>query len=315
MVEVNRGYCPSLSDMVILRAAVEQEAVTDAVVERAGGPRPPKYYEQPQRTGYQDNHLAFDVPLPTPQGSTADDVLETNFPSGRLDYMHFSVVMSKSRKVALFTAVNIEGARSVQIPRAGGDVWYYDHRIPRESQTGGELYAGNRLDRGHLVRREDPNWGDEADIANEDTFHFTNCAPQMDAFNQRTWLGLETYILRNARAWKERCSVFTGPVFRPGDQLYRGVRIPRAFWKVVAFVSDDGRPSATAYLIDQERELGMLEAAFGEYKTFQKSVISIEEISGISFGQLSQYDGFSNAERHTKTTIEAKIESLGDVRV
>jgi endonuclease G len=78
---------------------------------------------------------------------------------------------------------------------------------------------------------------------------------------------------------------------------YRDARIPAAFWKVVAFLSDDGKPSATAYIISQDSNLA-LEAAFGKFKTYQCSVLSIEQKTGIDFGNLSQYDGLSNEERN-----------------
>jgi endonuclease G len=195
------------------------------------------------------------------------------------------------------------------------DVWHLDGRISPSAQLGEDLYADNRLDRGHLVRREDPNWGSDAAVANADTFHFTNCAPQMDIVNQKTWLGLENYILQNARAWKERVTVFTGPIFGTNDLPYRGALIPKAFWKVIAFVSDDGHPSATAYRVGQEAELGQLEAAFGAYKTYQQSVRSIEEATGLSFGNLSAYDGLSNEEVSHGITIRSELRTLSDVRV
>jgi hypothetical protein len=44
------------------------------------------------------------------------------------------------------------------------------------------------------------------------TSYFTNAAPQMAAVNQRNWLGLEQYILRNTRSDDMAVSVFTGPV-------------------------------------------------------------------------------------------------------
>lgn len=311
---------PRLADLKPLGrdqpARAEAVAAERGALERAARPRvsPPEHFEG--REGFDSDHLAgFAVELPAPRGARARDVLPVGGdPSGRLDYQHFSVVMSGSRKIAMFVAVNIEGRRSVSIVR-DDDKWFLDGRIPIEAQAGEELYARNRLDRGHLVRREDPNWGDEAEVANADTFHFTNCAPQMDVVNQRTWLGLENYILQNARAWRERCSVFTGPVFGRDDLVYRGVRIPKAFWKVVAFLSDDGRPSATAYMVKQEEELGGLEAAFGAYKTYQRSVRHIEELTGLSFGRLAHYDGFSNEEVENEVVIASELRSLGDIRL
>lgn len=265
------------------------------------------------RSGYSDDFLgAFMVPWPTP--SVPDDVFAVGNTGNRLDYTHFSISMSRSRRVALYVGVNIEGASSVEIVRQQ-DTWAYDGRLPLEAQIGDDLYRDNLLDRGHLVRRQDPNWGDEAQTANQDTFHFTNCSPQMSAFNQKTWLALEDFILTNTRRWKERATVFTGPVLRSDDPLYRGVQIPRAFWKVVAFLGDDGKPSASAYLIDQTRELDQLELVFGALRTYRRSVTQIEQLTGITFGELALYDGFSNEEQITGTRIEALVQGPEDIRL
>lgn len=93
------------------------------------------------------------------------------------------------------------------------------------------------------------------------------------------------------------------------------MRISLAYWKVVAFVDADGNPSATAYMIGQEQELGGLEATFGRYKTYQRSIRAIEALTDLDFGELSSYDGFSNEERATGTRVEAVLRSLADVRV
>ncbi|MGZ8347148.1 MAG: DNA/RNA non-specific endonuclease [Allosphingosinicella sp.] len=322
---VRLQHRPRLADMERLggdegRLASEAASLEAAGLEAGQGLRisPPSRFAG--RTGYDRAFLGeFVVDLPDPKGLAARDVTPVGDDAkGRLDYMHFSVVMSASRRMAMFTAVNISGARSVSIAREG-DRWFLDGRIPVEVQLGETIYAGTRLDRGHLVRREDPNWNPEgaevAEVANADTFHFTNCAPQMDIVNQRTWLGLENYILQNARAWRERVTVFTGPVFGANDLDYRGARIPKAFWKVIAFLTDDGRPSATAYVVEQDEELGMLEAAFGAYKTYQRSVKQIERLSGLAFGTLAQYDGFSNEEADNGLRIAAEIRVLSDIRV
>lgn len=315
------NHVPRLADLRrlggpagITEGTVATEAAATA---RASRPRvtPPEAFAG--RKGFDIGFLGdFRVELPKASGTKLRDITPVaGSRDNRLDYLNFSVVMSASRRMAMFTAVNIEGARSVSIER-NGDKWSLDGRIPIEAQIGEDLYAGNRLDRGHLVRREDPNWGDDAQTANDDTFHFTNCAPQMDIVNQKTWLGLENYILQNARAWKERCSVFTGPVFSRSDLVFRDVAIPKAFWKVVVFLSDQGLPSATAYVVEQEKELGELEAAFGAYNTYQRSVRQIEELSGLSFGSLARHDGFSNEEQsNAGLSIKAEIRVLGDIRV
>ncbi len=267
------------------------------------------------RTGYDPAHLPdFAVALPSTAGVRSDVRAVPGRDDGRLDYTHFSLVLSASRRLALFTAANLDGAQSVSVPR-GGDPWALDGRLPADAQVGEELYAGNDFDRGHLVRREDPNWGADAGTANRDTFHFTNCAPQLSAYNQQTWLGLEDLVLGNTRRQRERASVFTGPVFRADDPVYRGVAIPLAYWKVIAFVHDDGTPSATAYMIDHDVDLGRVELIFGPYKTYQRSVAAVERATGLDFGALALRDGFSNEEAATGARVERVIRVAADVLV
>lgn len=187
------------------------------------------------RGGYRADFLGdFKVAWPELAEPYRGDLLPVpGSAENRLDYTHFSIAMSKSRRLALFAGVNIEGGSLVDVIRST-DRWNYDGRISADAQIGEPLYANNALDRGHLIRRQDPNWGTQAEQANADTFHFTNCSPQMAGFNQKNWLDLENYLLDNTRRWRARATVFSGPVFDEGDRQYRGVLIPSAFWKVVA---------------------------------------------------------------------------------
>lgn len=238
----------------------------------------------------------YEVPLPTLSKEMEKDTAKTENGSYVLDYMHFSIVMKKSRGLAYFTAVNIDGANGVKIKRSA-DNWKFDPRISREYQYGEEVYTGNELDRGHLVRRTDPNWGENALKANEDTFHFTNSTPQHKNLNQKTWVELEDYIFRNAILYQLKVSVFTGPVFREDDMIYRQkYQIPAEFWKVVVMVKEDGNISATAYLQTQKNMIENLEFAYGEYKTYQVPVRNIEKLTGLDFGNLSKFDPMANIE-------------------
>ncbi|WP_375378290.1 DNA/RNA non-specific endonuclease [Hymenobacter cellulosilyticus] len=73
-----------------------------------------------------------------------------------LKYQNFSVIMSASRRLPMLTAVNLLGLDREQVDRI--DTWYFDGRLDKSDQWGDELYHGNSLDRGHMVRREDPVW-------------------------------------------------------------------------------------------------------------------------------------------------------------
>ena len=232
------------------------------------------------RSGYDPNFLGVTLPLPPPTPALADVL------SPELKYHHFSIRMHTQRRLAAFTAVNIRGPID-RITR-DRDRWVLDPRLRIGEQTGEAVYADNPLDRGHLVRRLDPAWGPNAKAAVDDTFHFTNCTPQHHDFNAGStlWLGLEDYILNAADNHRLEVSVLTGPVLASEDPEYRGVALPRQFWKVAAMVKHDGQLSATAYLLSQTALIDSVaedEAfSFGAYRTFQVPVRRIAELSGLS---------------------------------
>jgi endonuclease G len=268
------------------------------------------------RTGFDADFLS-DVPVSLPENVgrfKGDEAPLTSGDGHVLHYTNFSVVVSKSRRMALYVACNVDGRSSKQIKRTP-DAWFFDERIALEYQLGEDLYTDNALDRGHLVRREDPVWGDQAEQANFDTFHFTNCAPQHGNMNQQTWLGLENYILKNARVHELRVVVFTGPVLREDDPTYRDVQLPKEYWKVVAIRTED-RPSATAYLMSQEKLIEDLEFVFGQYKTYQVAIKEVEALTGLRFGELSRYDGFSNeGVLESAGWRREELRSLADIRI
>lgn len=243
-------------------------------------------------SGYDSGFLAVALPLPV---AAPDRRLV------RLDYTHFEVALDPVRKLAAFTAVNIDGGALADVPRSA-DAWFVDRRAPAEQQTGAAVYARNDLDRGHLVRRRDPVWGavTVARAANSQTFSYANAAPQASGFNQskELWLGLEDYVLDAADAADARISVFTGPIFGDDDQLYRGTRLPKQFFKVAAWVRD-GALEATGYVLDQSPLLSDLpalvaessdEPLLGPFRTFQVPIADIARLTSLDLGPLPAAD-------------------------
>ncbi|MGG7575473.1 DNA/RNA non-specific endonuclease [Streptomyces sirii] len=250
----------------------------------------------PDRAGYDENFLGVPVPLPTP---SSPDV-----PSVVLPYTHFTVVLRPDRRMAAATAVCIDGRLLVEhVPRESS--WRFDPRLDEHHQTGDEVYRDNSLDKGHLVRRLDPVWGEatEANKANADTFHYTNAAPQADVFNQgkQLWQGLENFLLDHAATFDRKLTVLTGPVLHDSDPPYRGVQVPLRFWKVAAFVQD-GSLAATAYVLDQSPDLtrdaeralaGATPGApppLGAFRTFQVPVSDVVELTSLDLGPLPAAD-------------------------
>lgn len=237
----------------------------------------------------------LDVPVPSPIDEP-DRVLTALLqpgPDGAADfnlrYHNFSSFMHAERRMPMFTAVNVDGSALVRTKRTR-DRWFTDHRIAKDAQIGAELYQDNALDKGHLVRRLDPSWGDAAAEAVLDTFHYTNCAPQHSWLNQRTWLALEDYVLESASTHGLRICVFTGPVFADGDPIYRdSFRLPQAFWKVVVAVKEgggEGGPPAlavSAYALSQAELVANLEFAFGPFRTYQVPIRRVERWARLRF--------------------------------
>jgi endonuclease G, mitochondrial len=144
------------------------------------------------------------------------------------------------------------------------------------------------------VRREDVAWGrsyDEVQRANGDTYHVTNCSPQIASFNRSMlgglWGELENIVLKQART--EKYSLFAGPVFRDDDRLFLGVDdvgpvrvpIPRQFWKIVV-ATKDGELQTFAFILDQDLSDTDFESVdsleFAVDRTWQKRMISLPDL-------------------------------------
>jgi endonuclease G, mitochondrial len=261
-----------------------------------------KEVELGDRVGYQPDFLgtgAKRVPLPKLGQGLLADVVRRPEAAGLAEkerhllvYEHYTVVMRASRRMAIYTAVNIDGATIDRIKRTS-DPWAFDPRIDKSFQIGNSLYSNNDFDRGHLVRRLDPAWGSDPKRAELDTFFFTNCTPQIHSFNDVLWGDLEDYLLDNSDTLNFRACVFTGPRFASNDPEYRGVLIPTAYWKVAVMVrSNTNELTATAYLVSQSDLLTHVEFAYGQFKTYQLPVREVETMAGLTFGTLRKHDPF-----------------------
>jgi DNA/RNA endonuclease G (NUC1) len=255
-----------------------------------------------KRKGFKGDFLS--VPISLPKLAMDNKVV--------LPYHHFTVVMNPERRMPYYTAVNIDAVKynklKDQIPsrkEMGADDWDYDPRMDKTMQLGKSFYSRNDFDLGHMVRREDPLWGDtleEALVANDDTFFLTNATPQHKDFNRSAerWKGLEDFALSHARKNSLKLSVFTGCIFSPTDRYLGKVQIPSKYWKVIVMIKKDGTPSATGYIINQDDLIEDITSerqslfVFQQFKTYQVQIKNIEAQTGIKFG-LGQYDPLQKA--------------------
>jgi DNA/RNA endonuclease G (NUC1)/S1-C subfamily serine protease len=264
------------------------------------------------RPGYDPSFLeSIEVPLPRVSKAMEQDTARVRSDAQKdgdpfeLAYYHYSVYMNKRRRTAWFSAANVDGDHRPDIGKRRGDRWYTDPRILKSEQIGQEAFERG-IDRGHLTRRQDTAWGDDvesATLANNDTFHFTNCSLQASPFNQGKdrWQGLEQFLLeQHAKKERRRLIVITGPLFAANDPIYKNdrmnysVRCTLQFWKICVLIRRDGTPSATGFVLGQEdiQNLPGFEEAFDVVAT-QIRVADLEERTGLDFGDIKKFDHFA----------------------
>jgi endonuclease G len=305
------------------------------------------------RPGYQPNFLGSGklvVPLPKIPASLKSKIatLKSQPAQSELKYFNYSVVMNKERKLAFFSAVNIDGSEQQDVGKREGDSWLRDPRIDAKLQIGDEFYrkqstfeadrSANPFDRGHLVRRLDATWGstvDEAKQHGDDSFHFTNCSPQFWSFNQgkQLWAGLEDYTRDILLQNKDKGIVMNGPIFDgpdaegaelpdPAGPLHKdptfgGVSIPKYFWKIL--IAKQGNLKVAAFIVSQRNlimEIDRIQEAeifeklsTAQVRLFQVSIADLTKLTKLDFGNLGKADA------HEATSVGPRmIESYDDIR-
>jgi endonuclease G len=242
------------------------------------------YPDLSSRTGYQPDFLGLadgvTVPLPSLTAAGAATAARLEDGSHELKYHKFSIVVHKQRRMALFTAANVDWRESQReidgrkpsrkelngFTRDEREDWMIDSRIPLDHQLPDYFYSkdGGAFDKGHLVRRDDVAWGstfEDMQMGNGDTFHTTNCSPQTAEFNRpgdMNWGALEKMVEDETAA--EKVCVFSGPVLDEGDQFFHGliksrvpvsVQIPQRYWKIIV-ANVGGQPAAYGFVLDQD---------------------------------------------------------------
>jgi len=263
------------------------------------------------RSGYLSTFLkGFDVPHPS---APTKEVLRRGNNALVLDYYHYSLVMHRKRRLAMWTAANVdydEDKRRLSRKEFGTDTWKPDPRIPIGAQIEDlEFYApAAKFDRGHLVRRDDVAWGEseeEEEYGNSDSFHWTNCTPQHECFNRDVfqykglWGQFENHIKTQAGYIGNRYIVFSGPVLDDQHDPVRDfgsgidVQVPMVFWKVVVVVErTDQRDTLRAYgfLLDQADAIEQYgwEGRFraGKFKEQQVSLGEITSRTRVAFDDI-----------------------------
>ena len=277
--------------------------------------------------GYRSDFLGGDyrVPIPKPQSSVRNYIAKINNSRAYiLRYYKFSVIFNDLKRMPFISAINVDGdsdKRKDFTKRV--DKWIRDNRIDLSSQLNNDFYYKSGFDRGHMSRREDANWGDtpyEAKRNADLTCVHTNACPQVLTLNRGRsgglWGKLETVVLEKG-AKKEngrtgKISVFNGPVFKDTDPIYKGVKIPMEYYKVILWINDNDKLKATAFILSQLdlveeidfEDLGIDQNI--EFKEYQISLENLQELTKLDFEDLLEFDTYQS----DKSSIEIRDENF-----
>ena len=253
--------------------------------------------------GYQSNFIeGHEVPMPKFPADLIPD-LAVNSETGKhvFDFIYYSSVHSLSRKMPYYSASNIFRDHWVKSERAG--TFKADERLLNTYQYSDDIYSqvnkkhaenNRKVDKGHLVRREDVQWDenkneDNAIEAAKSTFFYTNACPQHHQLNNEIWKYLESSILIKGHSKKpEKAIVFTGPIFNDNDPnlvFPEGVnyelKCPIRFWKVIYYVNEQNELRCAAFIMSHK--LLMERDGHIVYKPKVRSLKAITEKTDIPF--------------------------------
>jgi endonuclease G len=246
------------------------------------------------REGYDQAFLGGGLVVPPPHADGHRLVPGTL--SVTLKYHHFAIRLHRRRQLAAFTAANIDEAR--RQPRGGRtpDTWHLDPRAPHD-QTQQPCHR-KPFQRGQLVSQLDLAAQSEAD-----TFHWSNCAPQHERLNTAWWAAIDGHVLGTADIEAQRLCVFAGPVLHPRDPVLRGVKVPLAYWKVIAWREAGAQLRALGFVVRQDapvrKTIEEAEQTAGvrvaldfpdlpdKVRGYQAAVARIAMMTGLRFGALA----------------------------
>jgi endonuclease G len=265
------------------------------------------------RPGYDRNFLAgFSLALPDVIASRQDEMF-IDFNTSKsyvLKYHHYSLAMNKKRKLTMWTASNVDYNPDKKSTKDrsefGGEDWTLDPRIPPKFQITDEQFykPAKKIDRGHIVRREDNCWGDseiEIEFANADSYHWTNCTQQHQSFNRDAfgehglWGRLENQVQQQLPLADGRATIFAGPVLDniadPVAEI-NGVDIqyPLKFWKIIVAVDEQEELVSYGFILDQsdvvnDQGIGLERLDFSAFNAQQATIRAITSLTGVVFDQ------------------------------
>ncbi|WP_192254067.1 DNA/RNA non-specific endonuclease [Mesorhizobium caraganae] len=247
-------------------------------------------------TGYKVEFIQANIALPRLTGDLASDAL-----ARPLDYINYSLVMGRSHRMAIYSAVNLDRSQRMPLQVTGGGLSIDDRLKPSEQPDGSWYPAGPnpRWLPAQLANASDIAWGEEfkgdpataalklaryADV-------LPNTMPQSPDFYDDMWAPLENWVRTQHNPLANQVTIFSGPVFRPADQPVDGVPVPYAYWKLAVSsvpAAEKGEVKEPELVIDAFLIPADAPGAF-KPENYQISVAELEKTTSLNFGTLIEW--------------------------
>jgi len=204
------------------------------------------------------NAQSFDY-LPAPVGS--NQIIE---------YTQFTLSYNNTHEQADWVAYELTKAEA-EMSRTRCNCFEEDEDITYGSAVDDD-YGNTGFDRGHLAPARDNNM---SDLANEESFLFSNMSPMVPSFNQEIWESLEEWVNDKAEEYGT-LYVVTGPVFvnNLGSIGSNDVTIPGYFFKAVMRFDENDNPQMMGFIIPN---LGWT----GIFSDYTVPINTIETLTGL----------------------------------
>lgn len=250
--------------------------------------------------GYQADFLGTRIALPTLTGPRATDVQ-----AAPANYVNYSLVLSKSQRMAYYSAVNLDRSKRLVLQTNGGRP-VSDWRLGSKAQPSSDWYSTN-LAPAQLASAGDVAWGptflgDPGTAGLKLSLYtnvLSNSMPQPTFLAEGVWVQLENWMRNQHNSLANKVTIFTGPVFgpAPADEAAEAMPVLTAYWKVAvsaASAVSKGAESDPEYVVDAF--LVPREATDTQFKPqkFRVSIDDLERQTGINFGLLIEWTDSRN---------------------
>jgi endonuclease G len=227
------------------------------------------------------------------------------------EVVNYSLEWDNTKKHSRWVAFSFD-SWTAQDNVGRSDAWAVDPLLPANMQTSNDDHKNDGFARGHLVASEDRVY---TQLANEQTFYYSNMSPQLNAFNGGIWVSLEGLV----RDWG-RSGVYNRLYVAKGgtlDQLQpnlkgdadqsgqsstaagytiHGIAVPKYYFMAVLGETLTGSYQAIAFILEHKAQ-GTTSKA--ELKKLSISVSALQEQTGIDF--------FCNLPDETENEVEQAI--------